>query len=101
MDNVEKLVDRLGGKSTAVINAFTTINTTWFDRDQINWWCSSTGKVGGILELSVDPSEDVNNLQNAPIFNDFAKFLAGMNSQYGVPILLRVKIHICNYICNI
>jgi hypothetical protein len=40
------------------------------------------------LELTLDPGEDIRNLGDA-IFVDFAKYLAAMNSQYGVPIILR------------
>jgi hypothetical protein len=61
---------------------------TNFSQNIIEWNVQLTQKVGGILELSLQPDVRADQIQDE-FYTNFALFMRRMNSQYGVPILLR------------
>lgn len=82
---------RLGGSNAATVwNTFihTDGNPTNFSQGILEWNVQLVQKVGGILELTLQPDVKADQIQDA-FFTNLALFLRRMNSQYGVPILLR------------
>ncbi|KAJ3126620.1 hypothetical protein HK100_010169 [Physocladia obscura] len=78
----------------AVYNAWLDItpglfNGTGFDVNMLNWYGSEVGRVGGMLELSLNPQTA--NVSEITIFmmEAFAAKCQNVNEQYGVPIFLR------------
>ncbi|KAJ3309574.1 hypothetical protein HDU76_003577 [Blyttiomyces sp. JEL0837] len=59
-----------------------------FDPTLINWFGSEVGKVGGILELTIEPISDITQFTDA-VLDSLAQSLYKVNTQYGIPILLR------------
>jgi hypothetical protein len=69
-------------------SAFTYINNTDFQIDMINWKAQKAGEQGAILELTVMPSVNVENISNEQLYA-FAVLMRRINGVYGTPVLLR------------
>ncbi|KAI8618754.1 glycoside hydrolase superfamily [Chytriomyces sp. MP71] len=83
---------KLNGFNPLVYNTFMLFDadmTGYYDRNSLNWFGSEVGKVGGILELTMQPSTPDLSRYNDSMFDVLAQQLYTINSQYGVPILLR------------
>ncbi|KAJ3106779.1 hypothetical protein HK100_003682 [Physocladia obscura] len=78
----------------AVYNAWLDItpglfNGTGFDINMFNWFGSEVGRVGGMLELSLNPQTPNVSQITVPMMEAFAAKCQNINEQYGVPIFLR------------
>ncbi|KAJ3342411.1 hypothetical protein HDU83_006100 [Entophlyctis luteolus] len=82
------------GYVPAVYNAWLditpdTFNGTGFDINLFNWFGSEVGRVGGILELSLNPQTSNVSYITPSMMEAFAAKCQNINQQYGVPIYLR------------
>jgi hypothetical protein len=60
-DLPSSLVSRIG-MNPVVFNAFIKITATDIQKDMITWHCQEVGKVGAMLELTVDPGQEVGTI---------------------------------------
>ncbi|KAI9348539.1 glycoside hydrolase superfamily [Obelidium mucronatum] len=87
-------VKKMNGYTPAVFNAWLDMKPgTWgglgYDNNTFNWFGSEAGRVGSMLELSLNPQ--VANLTDITVemMTNFAKMCQFINRIYGVPIFLR------------
>eukprot|EP00842_Homolaphlyctis_polyrhiza_P003799 jgi/Hompol1/441/HPOL_002500-RA len=86
-DKVSDLNNRLGQK-VLLFNSFITIDTTGYEADIILWNGQQARDVGAMLELTLRPSVPVETIPTTVLWS-LANTLRTVNSDYGVPILLR------------
>ncbi|KAJ3016589.1 UNVERIFIED_CONTAM: hypothetical protein HDU68_012139 [Siphonaria sp. JEL0065] len=87
-------VKKMNGYTPAVFNAWLDmIPGTWgglgYDNNTFNWFGSEAGKVGSILELSLNPKVDNISSITVQMMTDFSKMCQFINQYYGTPIFLR------------
>ncbi|KAJ3409683.1 mannan endo-1,4-beta-mannosidase [Chytriomyces confervae] len=83
---------KMNGFTPLVFNSFVDFDLYipgWYDRSMLNWYGSEVGKVGGILELTIQPTNPDMSVYNDTMFNALAQDLYAINTRYGVPIMLR------------
>ncbi|KAJ1567600.1 hypothetical protein HK405_005418, partial [Cladochytrium tenue] len=79
------------GFSAAIYNTFMEMDATLsspYDTNMLNWYGSEVAKVGGILEVSMDPVSNISDIPDS-VYIAFATQLKQINSDFGVPVLLR------------
>ncbi|ORY45942.1 glycoside hydrolase [Rhizoclosmatium globosum] len=87
-------VKKQNGYTPAVYNAWLdiipgTFGGLGYDNNTFNWFGSEAGRVGAMLELSLNPQvADVSKI-TVEMMTNFAKMCAFINEYYGVPIFLR------------
>ncbi|KAI9348540.1 glycoside hydrolase superfamily, partial [Obelidium mucronatum] len=87
-------VAKMNGWAPALYNAWLDIKPgTWgglgYDNSSFNWFGSEAGRVGAMLELSLNPQvENITDITPLMMTN-FAKMCQFINQFYGVPIFLR------------
>ena len=69
--------------------AFMELSSTapYYDRNMLNWHGSELGRVGGILQLTLQP-QNVDTLTTTAYMTVAAQ-LAQINQEYNVPVFLR------------
>ncbi|KAJ3238416.1 hypothetical protein HDU81_007897 [Chytriomyces hyalinus] len=86
------------GYAAAVYNAWldlvpNTFDGVGFDNSSFNWFGSEAGRVGAMLELTLNPPKNmkVADLKDLTpkMYDDIGKMCQIVNQQYGVPIFLR------------
>ncbi|KAJ3095957.1 hypothetical protein HDU97_006343 [Phlyctochytrium planicorne] len=91
-DNPTAITNRLGKVAPAVINAFMKIDMTNitmpFDVNTLRWHGYEVQKVRGMLELTLEPVSDIAQIPD-DIYDLIGRELRDINSQKGVPVLLR------------
>ncbi|KAI8837571.1 glycoside hydrolase superfamily [Chytridium lagenaria] len=91
VDNPTAITNRLGRVAPAVINAFMKVDMTQirpFDFDSLRWHGYEVQKVGGILELTLEPVSDIDGIPDT-FYDEVARELRAINSEKGVPVFLR------------
>jgi hypothetical protein len=86
-DTPTSLGDRLG-KRPLIFNVFVKISKTEIPKDAIYYHCKQTASAGAILELTVDPSDKLEQIP-IKIYHDLAVSMRQCNVELGVPVLLR------------
>ncbi|KAJ3306440.1 hypothetical protein HDV03_005050 [Kappamyces sp. JEL0829] len=76
------------GTVPPLFNSFVSMNQSDFQPNIIEWNCQQVGQLGGVLELTLMPTIRASEIPDN-FYAVFAQFMRRMNSQYGVPILLR------------
>ncbi|KAI9344604.1 glycoside hydrolase superfamily [Obelidium mucronatum] len=90
-DTPTRVVEKLGGYKPLVFNTFMDINVNlagFFDASSLNWYGSEAGRVGAMLELTMQPTSPVRSYTDVHL-DTLSKALLAINTQYGVPVLLR------------
>ena len=64
------------------------INATGFQSDIIIWNAQQAGQVGAMLELTLMPTAPIDTIPTTILWS-YATLMRQINSQYGVPVLLR------------
>ena len=83
-----RLVARLNGVAPVVYNAFIKVTSTDIQQPIVLWSAQTVGSVGGALELTIDPFEDIDSIPDSQYLL-IAKLMRTCNVDYGVPIYLR------------
>ncbi|TPX36778.1 mannan endo-1,4-beta-mannosidase [Synchytrium endobioticum] len=80
---------KMGGLKPAVIAMFATMTATEYGgSDMLRWMGQQCALTGSMLEVTMEPIVDIATIPDS-LLVAFAKDCAYINSQYGVPILLR------------
>lgn len=79
----------MGGLKPAVNCMFATMTTTDYGgSDMLRWMGQQSALTGSMMEVTMEPIVDIGTIPDSLLIA-FAKDCAYINSQYGVPILLR------------
>ncbi|EGF81320.1 hypothetical protein BATDEDRAFT_36866 [Batrachochytrium dendrobatidis JAM81] len=87
VDVPDQLNKRIG-KAPVIFNSFVNINATGFQSDIIIWNAQQAGQVGAMLELTLMPTAPIDTIPTTILWS-YATLMRQINSQYGVPVLLR------------
>nr|KAJ3422319.1 hypothetical protein HK105_000226 [Polyrhizophydium stewartii] len=87
VDLPTRLGDRIN-KRPALFNSFAKINATAYEKDIISWQAQEAGKVGAMLEITLQPMVPMDQIPTDLLW-DFSVFMRTVNSKSGVPVLLR------------
>ncbi|KAJ3025157.1 UNVERIFIED_CONTAM: hypothetical protein HDU68_007426 [Siphonaria sp. JEL0065] len=92
-DTPKRVVDLLNGFRPTVYNAymdFGPLLVNYYDQSMLNWYGSEAGRVGAMLELTVQiAGPNAVRVLTDEHFDALSKGVAAVNSAYGVPVLLR------------
>ncbi|KAI8618751.1 glycoside hydrolase superfamily [Chytriomyces sp. MP71] len=90
-DTPTTIMNKLNGYKPAVFNTFMEFNLKLpglFDASSLNWFGSEAGRIGAMLEITMQPTSDLNQYTTDNL-DTLSKACAAVNSKYGVPILMR------------
>ena len=84
----QDIKSRLGGFSPPLFNSFIALDPKGFSPNLIEWNCQLVAEMGGILELTLQPTMKASEIPEG-FYDEFALFARKMNEKYGIGILLR------------
>ncbi|KAJ3067318.1 hypothetical protein HDU98_009493 [Podochytrium sp. JEL0797] len=90
-DTPTRVVNKLNGYKPLVFNTFMEFNINlpgYFDNSSLNWFGSEAGRVGAILELTMQPTSPVTSYTQVHL-DALSAELFNINTRYGVPVLMR------------
>jgi hypothetical protein len=87
VDTPTTLGDRLG-KRPLLFNVFIKMSKTEIPSESIYYHCKQTANAGAMLELTVDPSDQLDQIPKK-IYHSLAVAMRQCNVELGVPVLLR------------
>ncbi|KAJ3349776.1 hypothetical protein HDU83_000313 [Entophlyctis luteolus] len=89
-DTPTTISNKLNGYTPLVFNAFMELLVdVQFDFSMLNWYGSECGRVGSLLELTLMPASVPLTSYTRDLLDTVSAALYTINSEYGVPILLR------------